>query len=503
MFRAIAFAALVITAAPAQQTVDNSTAANVTPYPVVSYFPGVCRQGNHITYTGGVHPVDYVCNFDGLTWTQLGTGGSSSLPNASALGQIPATQSVGSSPTVGYPAKLTEDIANNNLLLGNSADARNATWLLMGYATNGSGSNAFGLFIYYSNDGVRYYYLNTGFDGSDNVADVTWVKINGRYWISFTQFAGSGVGLGMAYSDDLVNWTQISDILVTGTYGSCSNNCMGPYVWAPEIYQDPAEIPAAGATTAKYHFFYANGNSLGTLGAANINHVLGTYTYATQTWAFTNEAGTSNSADLLISGLHAVDPFVIKIGSTYNLVYADDQTSGSMGLQLATSSTIAGTYSVVTSGNWTGQIPETSYISEAPSLLVHGVDGSLNPIIRMYYMTVPNSGGMKYIQASLTGNLNTLTWSAPVAVTAVGASSQSNYPVGAINHGTVRIDESVETLRDLFLATAQQSSKTFGAVSGPLCVGNLIRQTASTATTATFSGTTVTGDVLHYACLAY
>lgn len=405
-------------------------------------------------------------------------GGGATLPTATATGQIPATNAIGAG-TVAYPPKLQEDMVNNNLLLGTATDAKNATWVLMSMGRIGT-NNYTHLIISYSNDGTTWYYIDTGFNGTGNVSDVTWTKINGRYWTMFTQNAPAN--LGLAYSDDLVTWTQLADVAVTGTFGTCTNQCMDQANWAPEFYQDPAD----GASSGKYHVFYSSGSSAG-LFPHNIYHVLGTYNYSTQTWTWTNEAGTSNAADLIVDArgagastiVSAIDPFVIKIGSTYNLLGAigNSQTStcvanANCGVQLWTSTSVASGYTLQTS-TWSGQLPaNTGYSSEAPELVVHGVDGSGNPLVRMYWMKVPNQNGMFYTQASMTGgNLNTLTWGTPVQVTALGTGSGSANLFTNLNHGTQKVDNSVETMRDLLNATAQQVSKTFGSITGPLCIG--------------------------------
>jgi hypothetical protein len=410
-----------------------------------------------------------------------GTCGGS-LPSG-ATGNIPALQGAGTSAT--YPVKLNEDIINNQLILGNASDAKNATYVYIGYSVTGaSANNIFALIVYYSNDGATFNYypipLNStnisGWNGA-TLADPTWTVINGRLFVFYTQ--NTSAALGQIHSDDWINFVQDTNITVTGTFGSCSNGCMGQYTWAPEIFQLPSEIPAFGAPAASYHIYYGSG--AGTY-ALNLYHIKAVYTYSTQTWAFTNEAGTSNAADLLLNGqtVSTIDPSSpIIIGSTVNVVFARGNPGSagcagtSCGLQLMTCTSVAAGCSLASSGNWTGQLSGTTYDSEAPSLVVHGIDGSGNPILRMYYMVVPNSSGMRYIQASLTGgNLNTLTWSSPVTVNVVGMSqTASSYPYGGPNHGTVKADQSVETFRNITNAVEQQGSSTVTSTLSPFCVG--------------------------------
>jgi hypothetical protein len=74
-----------------QQTIDNSGAARVSPYPIKTYFPGACTFGDHMTLgTGTPGANDYACGSSN-DWHL--TGGSNSLSSPSlGAGSSPVTE---------------------------------------------------------------------------------------------------------------------------------------------------------------------------------------------------------------------------------------------------------------------------------------------------------------------------------------------------------------------------------------------------------------------------
>ena len=121
-----------------QQTVDNSGASRVTPWPVRDSFPGTCSYGDHMTYSQGtIGANDYVCGSSNDWHQSSGSGGSISAATSSTLGSIKTTGDLagtGNAPTVaGIQGKPVSSTApTDGQLLGYSASA--GQWLPLSLA---------------------------------------------------------------------------------------------------------------------------------------------------------------------------------------------------------------------------------------------------------------------------------------------------------------------------------------------------------------------------------
>ena len=131
--------ALLLLPGPAlcQQVIDNSTAARVRPYPVVYSFPGSCKYGDHVTYMGSGHPVDYVCDVDNTTWNISSGGGGN--PTNGTNGQVLVSNGAGGFGTPSSPA-VTIDSAGNVTTGGTitAGSAGNSSFSQFFGATSGS-----------------------------------------------------------------------------------------------------------------------------------------------------------------------------------------------------------------------------------------------------------------------------------------------------------------------------------------------------------------------------
>jgi hypothetical protein len=142
--RFAALAALALFAAAAlfaQQTVDNSTAARVLPYPVRTYFPGACVYGEMMIYSPGTAGANtYVCGATN-NWVSDGGGGAD-----------PCSQSIGSLPSGLHCATVT--LAQSDIL------ALDSTPFVL-IPAQGAGTVIFPLAVRWKHTWAAYPYLET------------------------------------------------------------------------------------------------------------------------------------------------------------------------------------------------------------------------------------------------------------------------------------------------------------------------------------------------------
>lgn len=155
---------------------------------------------------------------------------------------------------------------------------------------------------------------------------------DGNYYVVYT--TGTGNSFGLAVSSDLVNWSLVQRVSTAAISGV-------QHTWAPEWFVD---------SDGSVHVFI----SANTVAATNAGFQI----YEMHPTVAGNFAG-SWSSPVLVTGTslpsNIIDPFVVKIGSTYNMWY----TNGSAGLsggtiELMTSTSLTSGYTVTKSGNWSG-----------------------------------------------------------------------------------------------------------------------------------------------------
>jgi hypothetical protein len=133
---------------------------------------------------------------------------------------------------------------------------------------------------------------------SPTFRDVRLVELNGTYWIAWTRDAWNyttASGIGLAYSTDLIHWTQAANIPTTvSTNGAC---------WAANWFKEPGTTDYTGL-----HIFWEQG--------ASANSV----TYESHPL---NAALTSWSTQAVVSGPMRGNSPSLKLGSLY-LLYNDN-----------------------------------------------------------------------------------------------------------------------------------------------------------------------------------
>jgi len=182
----------------------------------------------------------------------------------------------------------------------------------------------------YENPNLPHDVLPSFPDNKQNVVrDPSIMKYNGKYYIIYTtnnnigcHYCGDQIGL--ASSDDLINWNHITDIDMTGAGNIIVS-------WAPEWFVDD---------DGSVHVF------------VSLNYK----TYETHP---TNQEFTEWTVPILVEGNWAgrsmIDAFVVKIDSTYYLWYKGPKDSMSRhNIEYATSLSLTEGYIMQETGNWAG-----------------------------------------------------------------------------------------------------------------------------------------------------
>jgi hypothetical protein len=187
------------------------------------------------------------------------------------------------------------------------------------------------LYLLDSNDGKAWRLLNGGSSYHESTYQFRDPSIfkhtDGYYYCAYTNnnFGGfSGNRIGIIKSTNKTTWSFVTWITFTGA----------GIAWAPEWYVDSNNIP---------HLF-----------VTLFGKIVETYP--------TNAAFTtwSTPVDITITGIiglnrNPIDPFVVKIDSTYYLWYAKN---GYNWVEYATSTSLLGPYTVQDSNNWAGWGPK-------------------------------------------------------------------------------------------------------------------------------------------------
>jgi hypothetical protein len=181
----------------------------------------------------------------------------------------------------------------------------------------------------YENPNLPHTVFPPHYNNKQNVVrDPSIMKYNGKYYIIYTtnnlpcHYCGNQIGL--ASSDDLINWNHITDIDMTGA-GSFT------YTWAPEWYVDD---------DGSVHVF------------VSLNHT----TYETHP---TNQEFTEWTVPVLVGGdwttsRYMIDAFIVKVDSTYYLWYKGPQDPIYHNIEYATSLSLTEGYIIQETGNWAG-----------------------------------------------------------------------------------------------------------------------------------------------------
>jgi len=191
------------------------------------------------------------------------------------------------------------------------------------------------LFLYYSyNDTIFYSNSNNPlYTDVSGVRDPSITKINGTYYMVYTCVKAangyvSGQQFGYASSPDMINWTSLTKLSTSPITGN--------YVWAPQFYQEEGD-------DSVYIFV-----SIASVSWNNKIYILGA-SKSNMVWTQPRLVYDLSS----LGQVGVIDPFIIKVGSTYYLWYKY-QTSAwtSQYLEVATSNSLKSGYTRVKTGNW-------------------------------------------------------------------------------------------------------------------------------------------------------
>ena len=155
---------------------------------------------------------------------------------------------------------------------------------------------------------------------------------DGSYYVAYT--TSEKASFGIARSPDLMHWTFLKRVPTSAIAGVMHS-------WAPEWFVDDDK---------KVHVFFSANTSAATNAGFSI--------YEVHPMAGSGLNG-SWSAPVRITGTNLpsniIDPFVVKLGSAYNLWYANGSRGRSGGtIELMRSKALTSGYTVVKSGNWSG-----------------------------------------------------------------------------------------------------------------------------------------------------
>lgn len=316
-------------------------------------------------------------------------------------------------------------------------------------------TNSQKLYMQASLDGKSFFSLTnkeTSFissSGVDNVRDPSIMKYNGSYYAIYTAgVMGYVQYYKIAISSDGINWTDHSEL---------STSSVSPAVsWAPEWFVDSngdvyvyfilaLTDPLLGGNLVIY---YSKANNIGLT-------------------SFTNPT------ILPISGVSspALDPYVIKKGSTYYLFYAREDVAFNGYVEVATSTSPITGFTVIKDENDLG----FGGGFEAPNIVEYSTG-----LYRMYIDKYSDGSGKYYSEST-----DLLTWSTPVAIS-------SNY---ISRHGTVikstDVNEIKFFLKQAFYNSAINGSNYSGLIlNSPYITGAPVAPTASLSDNSTKLATT-------------
>lgn len=272
------------------------------------------------------------------------------------------------------------------------------------------------LYLFASNDGITFQPLNVDFSydpPTPNFRDPSIIYYNNLYYLCYSHVQGpgyTGTTFGVASSPDLQNWTFITNVSVAGVANAFS-------VWAPEWFVD---------SDGSLHVICAISTDM------NATHQL--YEIHPTNLAYTT---WSTPVNLPLTGgtTNAIDPFMVKVGSTYYLWFHDVTNTY---ITFATSSTFLGSYAIQHTGNWAGWgLPSI----EGPCLV------QINSTTWRIYFDYPTSQGIYYSESS-DGAF--AVWSTKQLITTPGFTA---------SQGTIIRTTDVITMRNIINTTLQNILK--------------------------------------------
>ena len=252
--------------------------------------------------------------------------------------------------------------------------------------------------------------------GAGNLRDPSLAKLGSTYWLAHTCVNGiTGAKWCLTSSSDLQSWAAVTTISTSGL--SSDNACAPEWVKNANnsIYVDSNGCPHivyADCNTGSNTFYIAEQHPTGTC--------TGSTDLATASWT-TPVALTSMDTYML-------DPFAVYDGTNFNLFYVDLVLSTNQSIQYGTASTLTGTYTKQSSGNWTGFQNGAQINQEGPALLCMSYSGSCSSW-RIFFDQIGSAPGdladgqIFYANSSSLGS----GWGVPTNI---------NTPVQA-KHGTV------------------------------------------------------------------
>lgn len=254
------------------------------------------------------------------------------------------------------------------------------------------------LYILSSSNGTSFTDVGVSyFPNLNYVRDPSITVLSGTKWIAHTNvkdFSTKCTSFSVASSSDGIWYSWVADVDCSSISGSTSN----ARTWAPEWFVDDTAPQGVRVFVAI--------SSTGDPGNFQL--------YETHP---TNAAFTTWSALVQVTGTGLpaamIDPYMVKIGSTYYLWYKNETT---LFIEVMSSTSLTSGYTVLYSGNWMG--------------IGSGVEGaSVIQIGGIWYLYCDDTNGIKYTTQT-TGDWTTggsTTWGALTLVTAPYK----------IDHGTV------------------------------------------------------------------
>ena len=206
------------------------------------------------------------------------------------------------------------------------------------------------------------------------------LKVGNMYFMSYTNTTGSGTqnSIGLAKSTDMRNWTKISTPNWSSDFSGSENE-----VWNGAWFYDVA--------SQTYYMYFATC----TLSPLSCNPWYVSFNPTTNTF------GTPQVVTLGSARSYADVMAVWKVGSTYYALLQDAGTGGGYYLELASTSSLSGTWSITGVNNWAGW----------GSSIEAGAEVTLpNGNTRVYFVTY--GGGNLYFSNS--SNLS--SWTAPTTM---------------------------------------------------------------------------------------
>lgn len=245
--------------------------------------------------------------------------------------------------------------------------------------------------------------IHTSLDGKDftgwnlmpsyrpaHMRDPSLMFYNGLWYMAHTTTDGAttSTSFGIVKSSDLRTWTAVATVDCTAATVAVGGTAG---VWAPEFFVD--------SNGDVYVFVAINDTAIYRMKATDTT--LATFTTPVAV------AGSGFPAQM-------IDAMVIKAGTTYHMFYKNEVTKY---VEHATSTSAAGTFTVIGSGNWSGW----GVGLEAP-YIVPLADGTY----RMYVDRYQASLGLAWASSA-----DLLTWSALTSVTVDGSAPNSRMRHGS------------------------------------------------------------------------